>query len=98
MRVDRRSSTHVLLVLALVFLAIVLLWHLFGMDHSERMGILGGCLFLLTAALVLVVPAIRWPLPAPTEARREGPPTAVLHPVSRPPPIEASLASVVLIN
>ncbi|HSJ28339.1 MAG TPA: hypothetical protein VLB67_09010 [Acidimicrobiia bacterium] len=98
MRGDRRSLPHIVLLLALVVLAIVLLWHLFGMEHSEGMGILGGCLFLVTVALVLVVPTIRWPLRVPVEARREGPPKAALHPVSRPPPIEASLASVVLIE
>lgn len=97
MRVDRSSIARLVLVIALVALAIVLLWHLFGMVHSEGMGILGGCLFLLVAALVLIVPAVERRVRVSAEARPERPEAAEIDPVCRPPPVEAAIESVVLI-
>lgn len=97
MRVGRSSIARIALMVALILLAIVLLWHLFGMVHSEGMGILGGCLFLLVAALVLAVPRIVRPFALLAEMVPPRGWITATEPVSRPPPDEGSLQGVVLI-
>jgi hypothetical protein len=86
-----------LLVLALLVLAIVLLWHLIGMDHSEGMGLLSTCLFLLVAALALAAQDAAWRFRPAGAAPPQHPWVAPVEPVPRRPPDDGPLEGVVLV-
>ncbi len=96
-RICRSAILRLALAVVLVLLAILMLWHLFGMDHRSGMGALSTCLFLLVAGLLLAAP----------ERTSHVQPQAVLRPhetwpapvevVSRPPPAEGPLEGSVLI-
>lgn len=81
----------------LVLLTLALTWHLVAMDHHDGMGMLGGCLSILAAALLLV-PPFRRSLGSPIDIDTR---SAILQPLSpiplaRPPPMEGPLRGSVL--
>lgn len=95
-RIGRSAVFRLALVVVLVLLAILMLWHLFGMDHRDGMGALGTCLFLLVAGFLLAAPERAWRVRLPAVLR---PHVAWLlaDPVSRPPPGEGPLEGTILI-
>lgn len=97
LRARRFPILRLALALVLIVLAIVLVWHLVGMDHNQGMGAIHACLFLLLAVLSLVAPAGMWRVrPAGVRLPSSAWP-APLEPVSRPPPGDGSLEGVVLV-
>jgi hypothetical protein len=84
-------------VLVLLLLAILMLWHLIGMDHRDGMGALSTCLFLLVAGLLLAAPETAWRVRPPTVLRPHESWPPLVEPVSRPPPGEGPLEGTVLV-
>jgi hypothetical protein len=97
-RIDRSAVLRLALVVVLLLLAILMLWHLFGMDHRGGMGALSTCLFLLVAGLLLAAPERAWRVRPQAVLRPHEPWPAPVEAVSRPPPAEGPLEGTVLIR
>lgn len=93
----RAPLLRLVLAIVLVLLAVVLLLHLIGMDHSGGMSMIGTCLFLLVAALVLAAPESAWRAVPGMAARVNARWPHQAEPVCRPPPRDGPLRGVVLV-
>ncbi|HXF74347.1 MAG TPA: hypothetical protein VNO79_17330 [Actinomycetota bacterium] len=84
-----------LLLLAVAFLALALVWHLVGMDHASEAMVLAACLAILATALAALVAfgasGRRWI--APGEAVAGVPTSSSSSPPRRPrsPPKEGTV-------
>ena len=95
--IGRSSVLRLALVLVLILLAVLMLWHLIGMDHRDGMGALSTCLFLLVAGLLLAAPETAWRVRLLAVLRPHELWTASLEAVCRPPPGEGPLEGTILI-
>lgn len=96
-RIGRSAVLRLALVVVLVLLAILMLWHLIGMDHRDGMGALSTCLFLLVAGLLVAAPEGARRVRSQAVLRPHEPWPAPVEAVSRPPPGQGPLEGTVLI-
>ncbi|HEX6230723.1 MAG TPA: hypothetical protein VF029_03320 [Actinomycetota bacterium] len=87
-----------ILIALFVLLAIALLWHLVAMVHGYPDGMLGGCIVVLAAALLVLAPREARTVPphVPGPAKRL-PVAAPPGPAPRPPPDRSMLEASVLL-
>lgn len=83
----------------IVLLALILTWHLMGMDHDGGMGLLATCLFVAATMLLLLPPVGATALIVESGASRRawGLGEAPGEPVSRSPPTAGILEGTVLL-
>ncbi len=87
----------VLVVLA-ALLALVLLWHVVTMDHAYPGGMLGGCIVVLTAFLLILVPRrVLKVVPVSVPPSVWVPEREPLGAAPRPPPASPTLGTAVLL-